>query len=221
MDWGWGQVSSEWQKNEKPYLLSGQCCINIWTVRERLKQLLDNREKISIVDEGRVSSAVLLPIYNWQGEYYIVFIKRTETVKEHKGQISFPGGTCEESDRTTLDTALRESSEEVGLHIEDVEVLGELDDELTTTSNYIVSPFVAMIPWPYRFRRNKHEVDEIIQVPISALLDEDCLQLDTEILNGQVVDSYVYYYQGRVIWGATARILNRFLDIYMRVMPNR
>lgn len=190
-------------------------------VKERLKQMLNRREKLSIVDKGRVSSAVLLPIYNWQGQYHIVFIKRTETVKEHKGQISFPGGTCEGGDRTPLDTALRESSEEIGLRIEDVEILGELDDELTTISNYIVSPFVAMIPWPYQFQINKREVDELIQVPISALLDKDCLQPDTEVLNGKVVESYAYHYRGNVIWGATARILNQFLDIYLQAMPDR
>ena len=192
--------------------------INIGTVKERLKQLLNDREKLRIVDNSRVSSAVLLPIYNRQGQCHIVFIKRTETLKEHKGQVSFPGGTCEESDRTPLDTALRESTEEIGLMVDDVEVLGELDDELTTTSNYIVSPFVGVIPWPYRFRINQDEVDEIIEAPILALLDKDCLQPNTEVLNGEMVESYVYLYQGRVIWGATARILNRFLDIYIRAL---
>jgi 8-oxo-dGTP pyrophosphatase MutT (NUDIX family) len=221
MEGWWGQVLTECQRNENPYLLSGRYCINIWTVKERLKQLLNRREKLSIFAKGRVSSAVLLPLYIWQGQCHIVFIKRTETVREHRGQISFPGGTCEDVDRTLLDTALRECSEEIGLCIEDVEILGELDDELTTTSNYIVSPFVAMIPWPYQFQMNKYEVDEIIEVPVQALLDKDCRQLGIEILNGQAVESYVYYYQGRVIWGATARILNRFLDIYTRVMPNR
>jgi 8-oxo-dGTP pyrophosphatase MutT (NUDIX family) len=150
----------------------------------------------------------------------MLFIKRTETVKEHKGQISFPGGTRDEGE-TLLDTALRECHEEIGLRAEDVEVLGELDDEVTTTSNYIVSTFVAMIPWPYQFKMSEEEIDEIIEVPISALLDKNCLQRDTEILNGKPVDSYAYHYQGRVIWGATARILNLFLDILTRAMPNR
>ena len=76
-------------------------------------------------------------------------------------------------------------------------MLGELDDEITTTSNYIVTPFVAMIPWPYRFKKNKTEVDEIIRIPIPALLDKDCLKPDTEILDGKTVDSYAYHYRGR------------------------
>ncbi len=194
--------------------------INIFAVKERLGQLLAQRQKQRIVDTSRVPSAVLLPIYNRQGQLQLLFIKRTETVREHKGQISFPGGTCEEGE-TALDTALRECREEIGLHAEDVEVLGEMDDYITTTSNYIVTPFVVMIPWPYQFKMHREEVDEIIEVPISALLDDNCLNQDSEIINGELVDSYAYHYQGRVIWGATARILNSFLDIYTRAMPGR
>jgi 8-oxo-dGTP pyrophosphatase MutT (NUDIX family) len=190
-------------------------------VKERLRQLLAGRQKRHIVNASRVPSAVMVPIYNRQGQYHIVLIKRTETVKEHKGQISFPGGNCEEGDRTLLDTALRESSEEIGLSAEDAEVLGELDDEVTTTSNYIVTPFVAVIPWPYRFQLNEEEVEEIIEVPISTLLDENCLQQDTELLDDKVVDSYTYYYQGRIIWGATARILHRFLDLFTQAKQDR
>lgn len=189
-------------------------------VKERLRQLLAQRQRRYIADASRVPSAVLVPIYSQHGEYHILFIKRAETVSEHKGQISFPGGTREEADRTLLDTALRECAEEIGLRAGDAEVLGGLDDEVTTTSNYIVAPFVAVIPYPYQFQMNKDEVDEIIEVPISALLDKDCLHPDTELLNGEVLDSYAYHYQGRIIWGATARILNLFLDVFTRAMPD-
>ena len=190
-------------------------------MKQKLRQLLSRRQKQPIVDAGRVPSAVLVPLFKKQGQYHLLFIKRTETVREHKGQISFPGGTREEADATLLDTALRECAEETGLRAEDAEILGELDDEVTATSNYIVSPFVAMIPWPYQFKMNEGEVEEIIEIPISALLDKNCFHPDTEILNGKLTDSYAYHYQGRVIWGATARILNRFLDTLARAMPDR
>lgn len=186
-------------------------------MEESLRKLLDHREKQCIIDNNRISSAVLVPIYLWNNEYHIIFIRRTETVKAHKGQISFPGGICEKEDKSLLDTALRESREEIGLMAEDVEILGELDDEITTTSNYIVSPFVGAIPWPCHFTQNKDEVDEILNVPLAALLGRDCLQPDTETLNGKQVDSYAYHYQGNVIWGATARILYKLLDIITQV----
>jgi len=104
------------------------------------------------------------------------------------------------------------------LMAEEVEILGELDDTISRTSNYIITPFVALIPWPYQFQVNREEIEELIEVPLSALLDEGCMRQDPEIIDGETVTSYFYNYQGRVIWGATARILNQFLDIFTRVM---
>jgi len=188
-------------------------------VKVELRETLAARQKRSIHEPSRVPSAVLIPIYEHQGHYHIVFIRRTRTVKTHKGQISFPGGVREDTDATLLETALRESLEEIGLHPEDAEVIGELDDEVTTTSNYIVTPFVALIPHPYKFIASEDEVDEIIEVPILSLLDKDCLKPDTEELNGEEFPSYAYHYQGNIIWGATARILNKLLDIIGGCIP--
>jgi 8-oxo-dGTP pyrophosphatase MutT (NUDIX family) len=184
-------------------------------VKAQLREILAHRQKRQITDSDRVPAAVLIPLYRKEGQYHMVFIKRTETVKEHKGQISFPGGNRDNRDNTLMDTALRESYEEIGLRTGDIEVIGELDDEITTTSNYIVTPFVAMIPWPYRFIINRDEVDELIEIPIAALLLSDYWKPAIETLDGGiVVDSFNFYYNGRLIWGATARILNKFLEIY-------
>jgi 8-oxo-dGTP pyrophosphatase MutT (NUDIX family) len=188
-------------------------------VKTRLRDVLASRRKVGIEAAGRVPSAVLVPLYRDGGSYHIVFIRRTQMVKTHKGQISFPGGAREKGDRSLQETALRESAEEIGLQPEDVEVLGELDDEVTTTSNYIVTPFVALMPWPYRFALNAGEVDEIITVPIRSLLEKGCLAPATEVLEGRVVDSYAYHYRGQVIWGATARILYKFLNIIGAIDP--
>jgi len=185
-------------------------------VKVKLKQLLNQRKKQHITDPSRVLSAVLVPVFEKEGKFHLLFIKRTETVKAHKGQISFPGGTFEERDETLLNTALRECDEEIGLYAGDAEILGGLDDEATVTSDYIISPYVAMIPWPYKFRMSREEVAEIIEIPISALLEEDCLETNTELTGGKTIVSYTYKYQGRIIWGATARILNLFLELYSR-----
>ncbi len=187
-------------------------------MEQRLKLVLSQRQKRHIVDANRVSAAVLLPIYYREGQYYVLFTKRTERVKEHKGQISFPGGVYQEGDSSLLNTALRECTEEIGLVAGQVKILGELDDVVTQTSSYIVSPFVAVIPWPYDFKISKEEIEEIIEAPISALLDRSCFRQEAEIINGDSVSAYSYHYQGRVIWGATAKILNQFLDIITRIM---
>lgn len=189
-------------------------------VKEELEKIFTQRQKRSVSDTNRVPSAVLIPLYQKQGRYYIVFIRRTESVKTHKGQISFPGGARDANDRTLLHTAIRESREEVGLRTKDIEVIGEMDDEITTTSNYIVTPFVAMIPWPYRFTKNKDEVADIIEVPINMLLEKGHLKANTETLDGRPVESYTYYYQGKVIWGATARILKKLLDIIKGIIQS-
>jgi len=187
-------------------------------MEQRLRQALSQRQKRHIVDARRVSSAVLVPIYQKQEQYYILFTQRTEKVKDHKGQISFPGGAYEEQDGSLVNTALREAAEEIGLIASDVEVLGELDDMATIGSGYIISPFVAVIPWPYQFKLDEWETEELIEVPISALFDKDCVRHETDVLDGQVVTTYFYHYQGRVIWGATARILKQLLDILASIM---
>jgi len=183
-------------------------------VKQQLRQALSRRQKRHIFDASRVAAAVLVPVYSKQEQHYILFTKRTEKVKEHKGEISFPGGAYEEGDRTLVDTALRECAEEIGLMTGEVEILGELDDTVSRTSNYIISPFVGFIPWPYQFKVDAEEVEEIIEVPIRALLDKGCLRQETNIVDGVEDTLHFYHYQGRVIWGATARILNQFLDIF-------
>jgi len=187
-------------------------------MKQRLRQVLSLRQKQHVTATGRVPAAVLLPIYYKQRQYYILFTKRTETVKEHKGQICFPGGAYQEGDGMLVNTALRECAEEIGLIADEVEVLGELDDTVTVASGYIISPFVGLIPWPHTLKVDPREAEETIEVPISALLDKGCLREETKIIDGEAVTSYFYHYQGRVIWGATARILNQFLDVFAQVM---
>ena len=190
-------------------------------MKEELERILARREKRYINDAERVPAAVLVPLYQKNGQYHIIFIKRTEKVRDHKGQISFPGGARNKDDPTLLHTAVRESQEEIGLQAEDIEVIGELDDELTTTTNYTVTPFVAVIPWPYRFRENSDEVAGILEVPIEALLKNGPVSENGEVLNGKPIESYTYDYNGNVIWGATARIVKKLLDIIGGIRPER
>lgn len=187
-------------------------------MEKKLRQVLSQRQKLYISDPHRTPSAVLIPLYKKQGEYHILFIQRTDRVKDHKGQISFPGGAYEEEDNNLLQTALRESTEEVGLAAEDVEVLGELDDYRTIGSNYVISPFVARIPWPYQLKVDEWETEEVIEVPLSALFDKNNISYDKDILEGKEINQYYYHYQDKVIWGATARILNQFLGILANII---
>lgn len=184
-------------------------------MEQKLKESLAARQKRRIIDGNLISAAVLVPVYRKDGEYHVLFIKRSEMVKAHKGEISFPGGVYEARDGNLLETALRESEEEIGLKAGDAEILGELDDEVSVTTNYVIAPYVAAIPWPYRFRLDGKEAEEIIEAPIASLLEVGDSR--TEIRQGRKVTVYYYRYGGRTIWGATARILNKFLAIFTRI----
>ena len=196
---------------------------------EELKEAISNRDKhdvfqrqrFHVVGPDRIPAAVLLPLFEKDGEYYILFTRRTDSVRDHKGQICFPGGSHEMSDLTMLDTALRETSEEIGLEPEEVNVLGELDNLPTMTSNYLITPYVGQIPSPYDFKVDPREVDELLEIPVSTLLDKNALRHETENVDGKLITSYFYNYNGNIIWGATARILTQFLDIFSRVIKSK
>jgi 8-oxo-dGTP pyrophosphatase MutT (NUDIX family) len=186
-------------------------------MEEALRTYLSQRKKEVIVDKTRTSAAVLVPLYRENGHYHIVFIRRSIKVPTHQGQIAFPGGARHVTDKNMQDTALREAEEEIGLHQADVNVLGELDDQITTTSNFIVTPFVGVIPWPYEFVISEAEVERIFIVPLASLMEKDRRKPEMETLQGKEYPSFAYYYKGKRIWGATARILYKFLEIIKEI----
>jgi 8-oxo-dGTP pyrophosphatase MutT (NUDIX family) len=188
-------------------------------INRRLKETLAQRQVLRIENSSFKPSAVLVPIY-FQGDcHYVVFTRRTELVRYHKGEISFPGGGYHPQDSSLETTALRESYEEIGLAPGDVEVLGELDDIITLKSDYIITPFVGSIQPGYQFRMSDIECAEIIQIPMTALLDEGCYREEPILVkDGKAFQPYVYYYQKYKIIGATATILKQFLAIYALVI---
>ncbi|OGO60794.1 MAG: hypothetical protein A2Z36_02825 [Chloroflexi bacterium RBG_19FT_COMBO_48_23] len=186
-------------------------------MKENLRQALALRRKMSLSGRGLTEAAVLIPIFCKDGGYHIIFTQRSDQVPHHKGQISFPGGARSEVDANLLDTALRESWEEIGLEVKDAEVLGELDDTPTTTSSFNISPFVAFIPHPYQFTLNPYEIDEIFSVPVSALLYKAKRREERYTFDDEVFVGYSYEYEGKLIWGATAQIVRQLLEVWQSV----
>jgi 8-oxo-dGTP pyrophosphatase MutT (NUDIX family) len=177
-----------------------------------LRQILSSRPKRHRSTDNYTESAILIPIFCKEHVYHILFTQRSENLLHHGGQISFPGGVRSKADNTLLDTALRESCEEIGLRPEDADVIGELDDTPTTTSSFLITPFVALIPHPYQFVPNPHEIIDIFDVSIPALLYEIPVRTEPEAIDGEPITEYFYDYGERTIWGATARILTQLLD---------
>ena len=178
----------------------------------QIRKILSTRERRAIEHPPLARAAVLVPLFNKEGNCHIVFTKRSDNVRYHKGEISFPGGVFDEKDGELQRTALREAFEEIGLKENDVQIIGTLDDIITVTQ-FIVTPFVGIFPYPYLFKLSPIEIAELIEVPLGSLLDEDCFG-EREIIRGtrkEVV--YAYQYENHIIWGATARILKQFLEL--------
>jgi len=181
-------------------------------MKEKIKQILGNRPWKRINGSTTLTpAAVLVPLFCKEGAVHTLFTRRTDTVRNHKGQISFPGGAVHSEDRDLADTALRETYEEVGIRPEDVDVLGKLDQSRTIT-DYIITPFVGVIPHPYRYVMSPIEVEEIIEVPLSFVLDESNLDFGPFNFEGVTLYRQYYHYNGAVIWGATLRILEQLKE---------
>lgn len=161
-------------------------------------------------------AAVLLPLVHAPEGAALLLTKRSEAVEHHKGQISFPGGGLEDGE-SPLHAALRETYEEIGVRAADVEILGELDEEEAAVSGFLVTPFVGLVPYPNRLRLSPEEVRAVLQVPLRVLLDPSNVR--TEIWDRRGQPRVIYFYSaGRdVIWGATARIIARFLQTVFAV----
>ncbi len=183
--------------------------------------MLSLRHKRRVSSGGLTEAAVLVPVFDREGEFHLLFTRRSQLVAYHKGQVSFPGGARSEADVSLMDTALRESWEEIGLKARDVEIVGELDDTLTTTSNFRISPFVGFIPHPYEFTINRAEIDEVFGVPISFLLSGVGRKEESYVFGNETVVGCVYEYEGRIIWGATAQIVRQFLEVWQQASGTR
>jgi 8-oxo-dGTP pyrophosphatase MutT (NUDIX family) len=164
------------------------------------------------MESGPVPAAVLLPLFLKDGEVHLLFTKRTPHLTHHSGEISFPGGRCEEYDQDSAATALRETWEEIGILPADVEVLGELDD-CHSIHNYRVTPVVGIFPADYVLTVNDAEIERIIEVPLSHFGKPGVFRTEDWQWQGKRRAMYFYMHGEDEIWGLTARILKQFLDV--------
>jgi len=164
--------------------------------------------------EGRFKpAAVLVPIQERAEGDTLVLTQRAERLNSHRGQVAFPGGRVDSRDAGPLAAALRESHEEIGIDPRHVRILGQLD-QVTAASNYLVTPFVGLIPSPYEFSLNPEETAAVFSVPISALLEPGCFSMEPRPFSSDRPGPiYHFYYEGWDIWGATARIIIQLLEL--------
>ncbi len=154
-------------------------------------------------------AAVLVPILTRPEGFSVLLTRRADTLRNHKGQVSFPGGRRDPEDLSFAACALREAQEEVGLSPASAEIIGYLDDYPTTT-RYRVTPVVALVQPPEQFVFDAGEVAEIFEVPLAVLLDSEQYQSKILSREGFNVPFFEVNYGGQRIWGATAGMLRDF-----------
>jgi len=155
------------------------------------------------------AAGVLILLYPHTGTWYFPLIKRVPDGLVHGGQISLPGGS-QEAGESLRQTALREACEEIGAACAQVELLGELSPIYIPPSNFLVTPTVGCVDQPPDFRCDPREVDELIEVPLSALFDRDVVKREPWVLRGATVEVPFYQIGPHKVWGATAMILSEF-----------
>ncbi len=165
----------------------------------------------AVVDKAVKAAAVLMPIIERQNGLNVVFTKRTQRLKSHSGQVSFPGGKIDESDESAQFAALRETHEEIGVGSDAIEILGQLPDYYTG-SGYHISPVVGMMDAKAEFTANPHEVEHIFEVPLNFLMNPDNHHISSKSFENIERYFYVMPWGKHHVWGVTAGIVRMFYN---------
>ncbi|GAC1489623.1 MAG: hypothetical protein NVS1B9_10620 [Solirubrobacteraceae bacterium] len=172
--------------------------------------LLDPAHAEQIEVDGRTHAAVLVPVYLQQGALHLVFTRRRDDLRNHAGQISFPGGRRDAGDASLAATALREAEEEIGLEPRLVQLLGALQPTPTIATDFAVYPFVGLIAPGISWTPSPREVDEVLELSIEDL--REGYERRTLTRRGVSFRTDCFVVGRHLIWGATARILQDLLD---------
>lgn len=206
-----------------------QLSIVIWIFRrdmddlqqaEIVKRLTSSKKFIPPWPEPPAShlrkAAVLIPFQRIDHQWSLLFTRRSDLVQDHKGQVSFPGGAQDMDDLDEVDTALREAKEEIGLNPSDVKVLGKLSD-IPTMSNFLISPVVAVIPYPYHFIPSTIEVSRIFSIPLTWLADSNHHYEKQRFLQNGLSTRVTYFddYDGEQLWGITAYLTLCLIELLL------
>jgi len=157
--------------------------------------------------------AVLAMLFSQNGQTRLTFILRQKYNGVHSGQISFQGGGYEENDLTYSKTATRETQEEIGVPEEEIKIIGQLSQLYIPPSNFLVYPFVGYIQKQPNYKPDITEVTEVFDLSLNELMKEECFQFQPVISRSKQVKVPCFVTQNRLIWGATAMILNELLEI--------
>ena len=173
----------------------------------QLAERLSARRPVEIKDPEATACAVLVPVIaTGPDSHGLVYTLRSEDVPNHQGQVSFPGGKLSPADGDLLETALRETREEIGLDTNGVDVLGRLDDVPTYADSFVITPYVAALPPDSVFKPNPREVSRLFTVDLDNLRDPANRRVEMTEWEGEQHELHSILAAEQVIWGATHRI---------------
>ena len=194
-------------------------------INQKVSEALRNYAPSEITLGEMRDSAVLALIAEWESEQFMVLQVRTQTVAHHKGEISFPGGARDSTDKNLRDTALRETNEEMGIAPESIEILGALNDCQTYVSGYRIRPFVGLMvaerEADLSFQKAEREVRDVLVLPLETMMSPEVRIWHPVSRDGEMVPTRAYLVpndgEEYLIWGATARILTNLFAIIDQV----
>jgi len=172
----------------------------------------DGFSEVMLTNDTRIKcAAVLVPLVWHDEEWHLLYTRRTDKVESHKGQVSFPGGACDDGETTPEQTALREAEEEIGIDPKDVKILGRLANLITITY-FRITPVVGVVRWPNVFKVGEHEVARLFTIPLGWLANpSNRWQFERSDLRRSLIAYHPY--DGELLWGATARMTVDFLNV--------
>lgn len=209
----------EWKRGASPQWLAPnlQHVFSLPLIEDRINSYVpaDQPASAGVNDEWLSTaraSAVLVPLMQTADGVSVVLTRRADHLKNHKGEVSFPGGRVEESE-SLIEAALREAEEEIGVSPALVKVIGQLDPHATFVSNSLIVPIVATVDPSAHFVANESEVSRILTVPLSQLAHEDSYENEWWNTPRGDLNIHFFYLDDETIWGATGRILRQLFDI--------
>lgn len=183
-------------------------CANLLDVPER--------EPLALT-EGVQGAAVLVALFEEEGETHVVLTRRAQHLRAHRGEVCFPGGR-RDGDEALVDTALREAQEEIGLDPSSVEIVREWHHHATITSKSFIAPFVGVLPGrPAGLKANPHEVEQILHVPLRELALDEVYREELWTFGATTRPLWFFDLVGDTVWGATGAMLRQFLMVALGV----
>lgn len=185
------------------------------------KMIPEGRAFPYIIPDNAIKSAVMILLYDLDNQWNTVLIRRTKDGQTHSGQISFPGGKMETSDKNLNHTALRECEEEIGIPMSDIQPIGTLSNVYIPPSNFIVTPTIGYIKNMRQFKASKNEVQEIIQLPLELLFQKN-IKLVQEVRSNHnpkmPIKTPTYTLaEDLIVWGATAMMIAELEDVILSI----